>query len=105
LGYWRKILYIISQQCYLSDNLIFESPYVKSIITEDFQENRLTQQSYKSLAICEEVIVYLISRISGVGSAEESGNNTIICLASNHKAVNNSLKVLLYFLQCGCFPL
>src|SRR5436309_8533403 len=82
---------------------------VKAVITEDFQENRLAQQSYKSLAICEEVIVCLIerdqaeinvgigiSRTPGGGAAEEGGHHTLICLTSGHKAVNNSLPVLFY---------
>src|SRR5947209_11040768 len=85
---------------------------IKGVITEDFQEYRLAQQPYKSLAICEEVIVCLIesdqaeinvgigiSRIPGVGAAEEGGHHTLICLASNHKAVNSGLTILLYFLH------
>src|SRR5690242_18906996 len=85
---------------------------IKAVITEDLQENRLTQQSYKGLAICEEVIVCLVESdqaeinigigincIPGVGASEEGCHHTLVCLASNDKALNNGLTILLYFLH------
>ncbi len=62
--------------------------------------------------ICQKVIVCLIKRdqaeinvgigigrVPGVGTAEEGGHHTLICLASGHKAMNHGLAVLLYFLH------
>jgi hypothetical protein len=72
-----------------------------------FQEHRLTQLSNKSLAPGKEVLVCLIYgdqvevkvgvgiiRVPGIGSAEKSGHNLLICLASCYKAVHDDLVVL-----------
>ena len=57
---------------------------IKAVITEDFQEDRFSQQPYKRLSTGEEVVIRLIERdqaeinigigisfIPGIGAAEE----------------------------------
>src|SRR5690349_1873559 len=84
-----------------------------------FLKHRRTQPSDKSLALGEEVVVSLIggdqveikvrvgiSRVPGIGAAEKSSHNPLICLASCDKAVHDDLVVLrqLYFLRIHSVP-
>ncbi len=81
-------------------------------ITEILEEDWLPQQPYKSRAVGEEAVVRRISgnqteidigigisRLPCIRAAEESGNNTLVGLASGDKMLNHRLAFLLDILH------